>query len=266
MSSLHLPVPAVRRLAVALLLMVSVGPPALAGEVEVREAEDFEAQLAAPDPRLLERVAALREAEPETGIRDLYENYERIAEQSGHDLDLRLSSFETIGIDEFSRYRWLDLMTLSTGMHVELVQNYYDAPWLDGDHVYYELLWQPRHANSEAIAQSYLEEYRGVTIAEVVLELTQQGQMTAPPIAVTTYRVDVSLAGRSRTYRAVALWFDGEDGDFRSQIEDRVVDQVASVVDETATVITKEEYDNLGNTAFRAVATGGLPPPKPCDP
>ncbi len=266
MSSLHLPVPAVRWLAVALLLMVSVGPPALAGEVEVRGAADLEAQLAAPDPRLLERVAALREAEPETGIRDLYETYERIAGQSGHDLDLRLSGFETIGIDEFSRYRWLDLMTLSTGMHIVQVRNYYEAPWLDKDRVYYDLHWEPRSANSERIAQFYLEASRAVTIAEVVAELTQVQQGTAVPFAVTTYRVDVSLAGRSRTYRAVALWFDGEDGDFRSQIEDRVVGQVASVVEETATAITKEEYDNLGNTEIRTVAADGLPPPKPCDP
>lgn len=114
----HTAVSAVRVLAVVALLIVFAGPPALAGEVEVRDAEELETVLADPDPYLLERVADLRDAGPEAGIRDLYETYERTAERSGHDLDLNLASFETIGIDEFSRFRWLDLMTLSTGTYI----------------------------------------------------------------------------------------------------------------------------------------------------
>ena len=261
----HTAVSAVRVLAVVPLLIAFAGPPALAGEVEVRDAEELETVLADPDPYLLERLADLRKAGPEAGIRDLYETYERTAEQSGHDLDLRLSSFETIGIDEFSRYRWLDLMTLSTGMHIVQVRNYYEAPWLDEKHVYYDLYWEPRHANSERIAQWYLAGSRSVTIAEVVAELVEERATSAVPLAVTTYRVDVSLAGRSRTYRAVAMWYDGENGDFISQIDDRVVNRVTNVVDETAVVVSKEEFDNLGFSESEANNARNRTRATPCD-
>jgi hypothetical protein len=201
---------------------------------------------AVPDPAMLRLADELLAAGPESAVAAVYETYEATGGRSGHALRLRLSDFETVPWTEFTRHRWLDLMTPPSGAHVAQVRRYLEAPWIEGEQVVYELSWRLHDERAEAKTFRILDELKDDTIRDVVGHLRRVGQMDDAPVAITTYRVRVTLDGSSRTYRAAGFWFPGRDGEgFDLHVQDHVVPEVVSAMVESAEVTTRERWERL---------------------
>jgi hypothetical protein len=222
------------------LLVLALG----SGGLDAEQRRDGPPSVERDERHLQIRGEKLVSLEHEAAIREIYERYEEVARKSGHDFDLGVSNVRTLTPDGFRRHAWLDLMTPPTGWRIRQVPNYYDAPWIEGDRVFYELSWERVTDSEERRTFEIAEQVKGDTIREVLEWRLKEGHMAAIPVAVTTYKVLVRFDDRRRSYRAFALWFEqGED--FSLQIQDHVVPEVDTAMVEAAEIITGEEYRDL---------------------
>lgn len=172
----------------------------------------------------------------------VYDSYQRLIGQAGGDLSLRLHSTRTVLPRQYDNHGWLDLMSPPTGWWLNQRETYYEAPWLGEQQVSYALEWRERDLDTDAKTFEILGVLQDWTIQDAVTWLLEEGKLERPPVAITTYRVEASFAGRDRSYRAAAFWFQAADvEDLELTIQDHVIPYVASAQVEEARVVLRQE-------------------------
>ncbi len=215
--------------------------PALASPaVDVEERPSTRALSVSPEKR--EQARNLRQVEPSRAILEVYQHYQDTVQKAGADLRFDLRSFRTLELAEYRNHRWIDIFSPPTGWRLRQERTYYTAPWLEEQHVYYDLQWFKVDPAKEEETFRGLREMREWTILDAAEWLTSEGHWQRVPFAITTFRVHVSFEGRSRQYRATAFWYPGEEkGDFTLTIQDRIVLEVDSAMGEKAEVVREED-------------------------
>lgn len=200
----------------------------------------------AVDGRLAEQGARLEKVvDPARRIRDVYQAFEHAAVTAGHEFELDVLEVETLAYSEFSSSKSIDLLSPPTGGWIDMHPTYFDAPWMDGDRVLYELEWREREIDGERTVFRWLEEVAGESFRQTLERELRQRRRERVPIAVTSYRARVRLGDRERTYRAAGFWYGKENGDFELEVHDSVVSRVSDAMAETARIASREELEEF---------------------
>jgi len=180
-------------------------------------------------------------------IREVYYAYESTVSRSGHDLRFRLSDFRTFQREDFDQVRWMELMTPPSGSRIAQWREYYDGPSVRvGEVVCYHLAWEPLSAAEAKATRQSLELLGETTVSRALALQRTIWRNELNPVAITSFAIDIDFAGRARRYRAAAFWHAEDDpAGFRMTLEDHVVPEVESAVDERAAPVAQREMKQL---------------------
>lgn len=170
----------------------------------------------------------------ERAVRVAYESYSLYALAGGAELELLVSDVETHSRPELEHILYGDIVTppggstlamakgrmsRSDGQTHGVIGRWFDVEWIDfdGEHLMPAAEW-------EKVSRMPLSHYLALLAA---VEEDYVGIE-----AVTAYRVEARLGGKSRTYRAAFLWAIDDHGASRYLVHDNVVRGIAAALDE----------------------------------
>lgn len=159
--------------------------------------------------------------------------YVRMAErmrEAGSDLDFELEGFRTLLPHEFGGVRLADVITLQGGWSLrwnlqrhyfqdELVGASYRPEWYEARH------WPVDPDDVEIFQRATLEEWlvTNATERSGAREMIQAAALTA-------YEVAASMDGRSRRYKALALWLPSPPRDSKSEFHVNFLDAITPML------------------------------------
>lgn len=177
------------------------------------------------------RADGFRPREREHVVRTAYETLARYMADSGTAVAFEIGSFRTIPAAGFGRVAWLDAVTMPGGDMVDVARRSVDDGRTGATTVSYEPTW--RLAAAEYLLTDEGRRLTGMTVADVLGRIAAQQPDAGRAEALSTYRITVMLEGRSRTYRAAALWIPvGKAGRSRVFFMDHVTQGVEEVLHE----------------------------------
>jgi hypothetical protein len=161
----------------------------------------------------------------EKAIRAAYQRLEKYASAANHPLELRLSGFETLDQSQFDEVQWLDVADMPGGAVIDATPEA-NTDALGVRSARYRMKWNT-HSEEEWLQTEDGRAMVGMTVAEILEKLAAQSPDYQGLQALTRYEVEASLDGRTRKYRAAALWgASGTPGYARMILLDRIVQGV----------------------------------------
>lgn len=174
-------------------------------------------------------------------IRDLYARLAKYSRGTEDELRFELDNFRTLYGERARQARLLDLFSPPEGRLVD-VHIEHSAQGEDL-RAAYRARWSSEEAPRLEDTADYA--HRDATLEELIRETSLESPELAEISAVTTYRVTVHLAGKSRTYRAAVFWIQLPAGLTRSQvaeaqyvIQDQITVGLSDVAQETALALS----------------------------
>ncbi len=195
-----------------------------------------------------ESPATLTADYAETTIRAIYDRFSLQTRDSGNEVTVSLSGFQTLWPEEFDDHYWVDLVTPPQGWTLSAGLTYFveleDIGKTDGAlGMYLDPQWGEKEdwlATQPAVVRNWTLQY--------VVDGKRLEDPAAPrPVAFTTYGVDVSFAGRARRYQAATQWLDTKDDQRSAIIHDHVIPEIMLVVGEDLEVMREHPMVSRGN-------------------
>lgn len=239
-----------RRVAVrwGLLLLVLAGGASARTTApgEIPEAADAPQPLAPP---MVHEYDLADEASLQRLITAAYDRMVAYSRPSGKRLEIELSDFETILRDAFSTTYWSAIadgpqeraVNVVRTRHVSTVdtERSLDGVQYGETTVYYDPHLVPRELAWIRVSEASRTPPEA-TVASILEEGAVYDEGLSGVVALTTYRVHLTLDGQSLDYRAAFLWWppSGEGDDFRGNLRpiDQVLDAIDRVIVETLPV------------------------------
>lgn len=168
---------------------------------------------------------ALTAGERQAAIRRVYQAYaERSAAAEGGPVEVAIDDFRTVDAQDFDEVAFFpDLATLTTDWELATVIDIRIEVGEPGREIRFRPEWRlVEDPPPEALlGRPAREMFEGRTFDE--RKLVER---------LTSYRVEVSFDGLTRTYRAAAMWLHAADGTLAFEIADNVMPEVGLAVDD----------------------------------
>jgi hypothetical protein len=135
-------------------------------------------------------------------IREAYAKLAELAQAGGHAISFKLDDVQTIKSADFDKHVWVHVLTPPGGARINVARS---AERVNGvlDSVIYRARWQIAPDNLGPKSNRALD---GLTVADVIRTVAVEQPAVGTASALSSYEVEVAFDGRSRTYRAAALW------------------------------------------------------------
>jgi hypothetical protein len=164
--------------------------------------------IAAQSPLLAERPQRtdITPRDRESVVIEAYARLSRRAPASGRETPtFSVSSFRHIDPSEFSRVKFVDVVSLPTGAVIDVVSA--DSPGEGrGAPRGYRVKWRLPDTDLGGLAEH--EELDSVTLEAALARAKDTNGWTNDVVAITQYEVVASFEGRSRRYMAAVLWHE----------------------------------------------------------
>lgn len=160
-----------------------------------------------------------------------YGQLSRYAANAGHDLRFEIDDLWTLRRDEFDTVLALDLYTLPTGAVVDVVPTRHRSEIDDFAWAEYKAKWRDHGDEIESAPEA--QRLPGMTLAEILVELSEADPSYATVQRATSAEITVHLDGRQRTYRALFLWLQEGAGEEWKRFDVLAIDNVTQGVAES---------------------------------
>lgn len=157
-------------------------------------------------------------------VRAAYERLANYVQGSGTPLRFELSDFRTYAPRQFAKLPWLKLVDMPGGAMIDMTRAVQQNDYLRTLSVVYKAAWS-EHAGEMPAVQGGVD-LASASASDVLGALSGTNAEMRQVEALTTFSVEATLEGRSRSYRAAFVWLPSSLTSYTLIVADNIVQGV----------------------------------------